>query len=594
MKSRLIKHILFCLAMLWLPLDNLTAAGKRAIPIIKIEFFGIDKAPKDEVKKWLGLQERDVFSLEALHRQSLRLLQGFADYGMPFTRIDSLTYRIAPDSSSATVQIFVREGEEVRLGKLNLTGVDSAQAAATKSRFDTRSGQRVNVPALEADLDDALKQWENKGYPFSRFNLKSATLDSTNNKHTALGLTFQTLLGPQLLLKEIQIEGNVLTKRNVILREIRIRPRDLYNREKVASIPARLIKLGYFEQVDEPEVFWASGNEGGLLLRLKEGNSSRFDGVLGYNPATTSEKGYFTGLIDISLGNLLGTGRSLLAHWQKRDRKSQDAKFHYREPWVAGLPVNVGFGFEQLIQDTTYIQRELALDITLPLSENLSAIAQLSREETTPDSLGSYLLGIPRSRTLNAAIGLDYDTRDDRINPRRGIYYHTDVRAGKKRNLGPQSLIQELELRKTVDNKQVSLIVEFYAPLLKQQVLAFGLQGRQIQSNEKYIPVSDQFRMGGAKSLRGYREDQFRGSSVAWVNLEYRYILGRRSRVFLFCDGGYFSSEDRAGKSEAYKTGYGFGMRLETGLGIMGIDYGLGEGDSLFNGKVHVGLINEF
>ncbi len=594
MKSRLIIHILLCLSTLRLWADELAVASKHAIPISKIDFFGIDKAPKDEVRKWLGLRERDAFSLEALHRQSLRLLQGYADYGMPYARIDSLTYRVAPDSSGATVQIFIREGEEVRMGPLNLTGVDSVQNAATKSRFNTRSGQRVNTPALEEDLDDALEQWENKGYPFSRFDLKSATLDSTDTKHAALGLTFQPLLGPQLLLKEIQIEGNTVTKREVILREIRIRPGDVYDREKVADIPARLMKLGYFEQVDEPDVFLASGNAGGLLLRLKEGNSSRFDGVLGYNPATTSEKGYFTGLIDISLGNLLGTGRSLLAHWQKRDRRSQDAKFHYREPWVAGFPINIGFGFEQLIQDTTYIQRELALDITLPLSENLSAIAQLSREETTPDSLGSNLLGIPRSRTLNAAIGLDYDTRDDHINPRRGIYYHTDVRAGKKRNLGPESLIEELELKKNVDNKQVSLIMEFYAPLLKRQVLAFGLQGRQIQSNEKYIPIPDQFRMGGAKSLRGYREDQFRGSSVAWVNLEYRYILGRRSRVFLFCDGGYFFSEDRSGKIEAYKVGYGFGIRLETGLGIMGIDYGLGEGDSLFNGKVHVGLINEF
>jgi len=594
MKSKFFIHILPCLSVLWLSSNALPAATKRIIPIIRIEFFGIDKAPKDEVKKWLGLQERDAFSLEALHRQSLLLLQGYADYGMPFTQLDSLTYRIAPDSSGATVQIFIREGEEVRLGRLNLAGVDSAQAETTKSRFNTRSGQRVNVSSLEEDLDDALVQWENRGYPFSRFDLKSATLDSMNDKHTALGLTFQTILGPQLLLKEIQIEGNTLTKRNVILREIRIRPGDLYDREKVANIPARLMKLGYFEQVDEPEVFLAGGNEGGLLLRLKEGNSSRFDGVLGYNPSTIAEKGYFTGLIDISLGNLLGTGRSLLAHWQKSDRRSQDAKFHYREPWVAGLPMNVGFGFEQLIQDTTYIQRELALDVTLPLSENLSAIAQLSREETTPDSLGSFLLGIPKSRTFNATIGLDYDTRDDRINPRRGIYYHTDVRAGKKRNLGPESLIQELELKKDVDNKQISLIVKFYAPLLRRQVLAFGMQGRQIRSNEKYIPIPDQFRMGGAKSLRGYREFQFRGSSVAWVNLEYRYLLGRRSRVFLFCDGGYFSSEDRSGKNEGYKTGYGFGIRLETGLGIMGIDYGLGEGDSLFNGKVHVGLINEF
>ena len=43
-----------------------------------------------------------------------------------------------------------------------------------------------------------------------------------------------------------------------------------------------------------------------------------------------------------------------------------------------------------------------------------------------------------------------------------------------------------------------------------------------------------------------------------------------------------------------WKVGYGIGLRLETRLGLFGIDYGLGEGDRLSNGKVHIRLINEF
>ena len=39
---------------------------------------------------------------------------------------------------------------------------------------------------------------------------------------------------------------------------------------------------------------------------------------------------------------------------------------------------------------------------------------------------------------------------------------------------------------------------------------------------------------------------------------------------------------------------YGFGIRIETRLGLFGVDYGLGEGDSFLQGKVHVGLVNWF
>ncbi len=94
--------------------------------------------------------------------------------------------------------------------------------------------------------------------------------------------------------------------------------------------------------------------------------------------------------------------------------------------------------------------------------------------------------------------------------------------------------------------------------------------------------------------MRGYRQDQFLGSSVVWSNLEFRYWLGRRSRVFVFLDGGYYSRTAQNVRTEAFRSGYGLGFRLQTGLGVMGIDYGLGKGDDLMNGKLHISLINEF
>ena len=45
---------------------------------------------------------------------------------------------------------------------------------------------------------------------------------------------------------------------------------------------------------------------------------------------------------------------------------------------------------------------------------------------------------------------------------------------------------------------------------------------------------------------------------------------------------------------EDYKFGYGFDLRIETRLGVIGIDYDLGEGRGLTSGLVHVGLTNKF
>ena len=46
---------------------------------------------------------------------------------------------------------------------------------------------------------------------------------------------------------------------------------------------------------------------------------------------------------------------------------------------------------------------------------------------------------------------------------------------------------------------------------------------------------------GGAESLRGYREGQFRGDRVVYGGIEYRYGDPRAARVYTFFDAGAFS-----------------------------------------------------
>jgi outer membrane translocation and assembly module TamA len=169
------------------------------------------------------------------------------------------------------------------------------------------------------------------------------------------------------------------------------------------------------------------------------------------------------------------------------------------------------------------------------------------------------------------------------------------LETGRKSNLGPADLIDQLEIENKVNHKHIVLDFDLFIPTFKRQLLSLSLHGRQLISSEKRIPISDLFRLGGTKSLRGYREDQFRGSIISWINAEYRYIMGRRSRAFTFVDVGYYEN-NYMNSAHAVKIGYGFGVRLETGLGIMGIDYGLAYGEKMgvMSGLLHVGLVNEF
>jgi len=75
-------------------------------------------------------------------------------------------------------------------------------------------------------------------------------------------------------------------------------------------------------------------------------------------------------------------------------------------------------------------------------------------------------------------------------------------------------------------------------------------------------------------------------------------LTGRRSFVYGFFDPGYYTRSGSANpaleSAEEFLFGYGVGIRTDTPLGVVGISFAMGKGDSFSEGKVHVGLINEF
>jgi len=556
------------------------------LKISRVRVAGNSRLSAREIEKMVPSGDYTVAQLrEAIHR----VLQRYRQRGNYFSHIDVA-------DSGAVLKLSVTEGPLLRLKKIVITTQDSLLRQEIESRLDIRQPESV-AAAINLNADQVLDYLENNGYPFGEILVDSLSLSPAPDS-TRLQLTcyFRLEPGPLVAIDSIVVRGNTLTRRDVIVRELRIKRGEIYNHNRVARARLRLLRTGWFNQVAEPEIFVDKQGRGYLAIAVKEGSPNQLNAVLGYNPAATNrEKGYLTGLIDVAFNNLLGTGREVTAYWQKKDRRSQELRFHYVEPWVAGYPINMGGGFQQTIQDTSFIRRNLEFEIKLPFSDVVTFNANVGTEEVLPDSIGQVLYQLPRSSSWLAKIGFRYDTRNDFFNPSRGVLYQTQFEYARK-NVSPAPFIAADQVPSGRFRRDRWLVdIELYLPTLRWQTVLLGIHGRRVKSNEKYLPLSDLFRFGGTGSVRGYREEEFWGQKVAWFNLEYRYLLARRSRVFLFLDGGYFWRKDR--QQNVIKDdmiGYGFGLRIETRLGLIGIDYGLGQGRGLTDGLVHVGLTNKF
>lgn len=389
------------------------------------------------------------------------------------------------------------------------------------------------------------------------------------------------------MINKIEIEGNDLTDENIIIREIRMKEEDTFNQVLADKITKRLKRLSIFSRVNMPEYFIDQDDKGTLKLSITEGNTNSFDGIIGYIPAASARgKGYFSGLVNVSFRNLFGTMRAFSLKWQQVSRASQDLEINYFEPWLFGLPINLYPSFFQRKQDSSYVQRNLGVRTEVLVSEFLSFNLTINSERVIPSAEKTIAL-LNNSSSISIGGGMKYDTRDDFFFPNEGLIFRTDYFYIRK-----AISEQTTSANTTIDLRKIVADFDYYQPTFSNQIFTVGLHGRELRGND--FDLSDLFRLGGTNTLRGYEENQFSGSRLLWMNNEYRLLLAEKNFVFVFLDVGYYYRNFRNENLSKIKYGYGLGVAVDSPLGILKVNYALGEGDSISKGKIHFGIINAF
>lgn len=521
------------------------------------------------------------------------LEEEYFSQGYFLIRLDSSRIQIDPDSSEATLILFLHEGPRLLVGEILTEGNEFYSRSDLLSDFNTIPGRTFNQGELEDDINFILKKYNDSGFPLARIRIDSIFIYGGNNTDS-LGVALRIEEGKRVKIEAVRVEGNTKTKDYVIIRALKIPANTYYSEDEIQSARQRLLKLGFFQTVDEPEIF-ASGDTTGLLVKVAEGNTSTFDGVIGYVPSQVGQSGYFTGMIDISISNLFGTGRKFRAMWHQETNLTQELEVGYAEPYIFDSPVNAEFDFSQRQQDTTSVTRNLAATGTFTFSDNFNANLSVGNLSTTPLLNANNNYFVYESSILNLGAGITYDTRDDIYSPRYGVLYQTQFQLGLKKIYGPAQLINQ-NTRLSNYTQHLSVDLSFFHELFPRQIVALGFHGAQVTGTE--LDQTDMYRLGGTNTIRGYIENQFIATRAAWTSIEYRFASGRESYFFTFLDAGYIyrQSDPVANVPQIILSvyGYGVGAQVETGIGILKASYALGRGDSFVEGKIHFGIVNQF
>ena len=481
------------------------------------------------------------------------------------------------------------------------------------SQMRLKPGLTYADELLERSIDQILKLYDESGFPYCQVSPTEFKIDDQEK----LSFLLKVQEGPRVRIKRIEFEGLGNTKEKTIRRELGSNPFGFFSQSKLDKIVDRLRRLSYIKDVEEVNLFAQSDparglspEAGVLVITLTETKNNSFSGILGYVPSprtlrTTAspddKRGHLTGKIDLVFDNIFGTGRRVDLNWYRKDPYSSYLSFFYREPWILGLPPTLEVGMSQTDYDSTYLQISLALGLLFNPLEKIGWETEIGWEKVVPGPGGGAY--IPHSRKYKAGVKLSINLLDQPGNPRRGLFHRAQVIYGRKRNHSTSGFTPKKEV---VYDTKFSLDLQHFLPTFHRQTFMTAIHFRGMATDEDsddpsgLVPFPEQFKLGGINSLRGYREEEFSGTKVAWTNLEYRFLWGSGSRFFIFADYGYFFRKARLtedgslGKVSGKKLGYGFGIRIDSKAGLFGIDYGMGEKDGLSEGKIHFGIVNRF
>ncbi|GAB6282748.1 MAG: hypothetical protein STSR0008_14960 [Ignavibacterium sp.] len=585
-----LKHLLLFFLLIF-SCNLIFAQNKLNLEIIKNKNFKVD-----EYKRWINIPFPSKYfnGLEDTIKNRIQL--NLTEEGYFNFKIDSIKYKISIDSSFTEIKIYLDEGEPTFINAISILGLDSLKDANIFRKIKFLSGKIFYQSQIENFINEILNHLENNGYPFAEVAIKSVNFFSDSiKKKNYVDILIEVDKSLESKFDLISIEGNKNTKDYVIIRELDIQKGEPYSEYKLENIPSRLNKLRFFEPIQKPIYYFNSKDDGVLQINVKEKQTNNFDGIIGYIPANNEQDGYITGLVNINLRNIFGTGRAMSFRWQRINRNSQELELKYFRPYLFGFPINIQGGLFQKKQDTIYVQRKLDLYIDIIANQNITIGGILSTESVIPTENEFSVFTVYNSNLLSGGMNLRIDTRDDPYSPTKGILFNNSYIFTRKNINGPEKYLTP-DLKREINYQKILVDLNFYSQFFNRQVVALELHGKELRGD--LIEISDMFYLGGTNTLRGYQENQFLGSRIFWSNLEYRFLLSPRTFTFVFFDTGYFlrkADESRNIIEQSdFLIGYGFGLNIETALGAISVSYALAKGDPFNEGKIHFGLVNDF
>ena len=532
--------------------------------IVEINFTGATEATEKAARAALAMHVGDAVTEEGLvkDRDAIYATGYFYDLYPMFEQI--------PEGVVLTYNVL--ENPELKEVKIEGNTVESTETLM--GLVTVKNGELLNARTLQENVQAIQEKYRADGYILAKITDLNIAQDGT--------LTIKISEG---VLEGYKVKGNKKTKEHVILREMRQKVGEPFNANQARRSMQRVYNLGFFEDVNVKMNPGVEPNAVVMEIDVKEKRTGSFGIGAGY-----SSSDGMVGMVSVSDTNFRGMGDTISLSYEMSgdDTDARGYTFMYRRPWLdkketAGTlrVYNRTYEYDDYDENgnhkESFMRKYAGGEITIsrPMSEYSTNFVTLRNRD---DKYVKHTeLGNAGNRSGNTAwiksnfgttrsITLEHvtDTRDNIYEPTTGARASLSAEFA---GLGGDFSYQKY----TAGDAH-------YLKAGRSQVFVLRAQyGISKGTMSEY----SQFRVGGQDTIRGYREDQFRGTRMALLSAEYRFPIVSKVTGALFADyGGAWSS---GFMPENLHASVGVGLGLNTPIGPLRLDYGRGSQ----GGRVH-------
>ena len=532
--------------------------------IVDVEFQGASPETLKDAKAALSTRSGDVFKKDRMENDRAAIY----DTGWFYDVFP--TFQTIPEGVVITYHVL----ENPTLVSFELTGNKAESTEKLMKLVTVKEGRMLNTRELHENIQAITNKYHDDGYIL----VKLSNLDIDRDGKLKIVIN-------EGILEGYTVKGNTKTKDKVVIREMRQKPGEAFNAKLARRGMQRVYNLGFFEDVNMKLNPGVEPNAVVLEVDVVEKRTGNFSVGAGY-----SSRDGFVGMVGVGDTNFRGIGDAFNFQFEFSgdNTDAHGYSFMYRKPWLDRRETAVTFRiynrtYEYYDYNTDgdkleeYMRKYSGGEITLsrPMNEYQTNYITLknrkdryisheggpwnrSGDALAPDAKGNIVnskewrdknFGLTRSITLTHVT----DTRDNVYFPMTGDRLSF---SGEFGGFGG-----DFNFRKfTVEENH-------YIKAGHAQVFALrGMYGRGFGN----ITEANEYRIGGQTTLRGYRDDQFRGNNMFIGSVEYRFPIVSKVQGALFTDFG--AAWDSGWSPKHFHESIGLGLSVQTPVGPIRVD----------------------